>query len=107
MKVYPVSFDVDKVNDPGGVLLDSSMPYTSLRRELDAGFREAWKKATGQIYTYGRIRLLDDELEKLPTILFQFQGDTNVDRDIDPNSAPGLVGDLDPESPFDVLFAVP
>lgn len=72
-------------------------------------FSKAWEKATGKKYSHALVRLTDEQLRSLPTILIQCDAYTKT---LDPSiesydSMPGYAGKLDPSSPNDLLIAIP
>ena len=81
---------------------------TYLSKSLAKKFGRVWKKVTGMDYTHAPIYLTQSQLHRLPTILVQCQAAQSGDGT--PPSAPyfvGQVGDLDPDSPQDLLLAIP
>jgi hypothetical protein len=61
----------------------------------------------GRPYTNELVRLTEERVDELPTILLQFHGDV-VNRELaNINGTLPLAGELDPAHPYDVLVAVP
>ena len=87
----------------------NSLPTdTYLSKSLARQFSKIWKKVTGMEYTHAPIYLTQNQLHRLPTILVQCQAASGSDGT--PRSAPyfaGQAGDLDPDSPQDLLLAIP
>jgi len=107
MTVVRVDFDDEEANGEVGIPLDSAKPNSRLPKIIEEPFRRVWKTITGTEYSYGRLRLLDGDLSRLPTLLFQFKASLDVDYAVDPFSVLGMVGDLDPAAPYDIIIAVP
>lgn len=113
LKAIPVQFDASKINDGLGVALDSGSPFTLFTSQLDQPFKDAWREATGENFSYKKFKLTQTQLFQLPTILLQFKahfpnGKNPYKKNLDPNTVPGMVGTaLDYTAPFDVLVAFP
>jgi hypothetical protein len=91
-----------------GVILDSGTTDTYITSAIANPFRTAWLSYVDVAYNTNGMKLTMGQLEKLPTILFQFQGvDGNGFSREDAESCVGLAGCLDPEYPNDILVAVP
>jgi len=87
-----------------GVILDSGTTDTYWNHFIAAEFELKFRELTGQDYPRHGVRLTQEELEALPTILFQLEGDNFG---ADPKKTLGLAGDLDPQYPTDVILAFP
>jgi hypothetical protein len=78
---------------------------------LGEPFRLAWLDLLGTPYTNDPVELSGQDLNDLPTIILQFRGDTESNKENlrnDPTSnTPHLAIHLDPAHPLDVLLAVP
>jgi hypothetical protein len=108
-KTIKVRMDPTKLNSGKGVIVDSGTTDTYLNKRVMKEFSKAWKKATGKTYSHSLVRLTDEQLRSLPTILIQCDAYTNT---LDPSiesydSIPGYAGKLDPSSPNDLLIAIP
>ena len=96
-----------------GVIIDSGTTDTYFMSTLGPLFQEAWKEMTGKKYANKGMTFKPEELLKLPTIIIQLQGASKeyYDRiygdDIEPQHMVGLAGELEPDSPYDVILAVP
>ena len=98
---------VDSVaNDLGkNAIVDSGTTDTYLNRKLKNPFNSVWKSIVGKDHNNNKVKLTNEQLLALPTILFQieaFDSDDNMDHD-----TVGLTGSLDSQHPMDVLYAVP
>ena len=111
-----VPLSAEEINSGKGVIVDSGTTDTYLHRSMKEPFERAWRTVTGKAYTNRGVHLSRAELLRLPTILLQLRGydGPRPDYDLDESdllpglSPPGLVGPaLDPESPGDVLLAIP
>jgi len=109
-KIVQINIEQGLVNSGKGVIVDSGTTDTYLSSSLERPFREAFKKFTGKDLKIDGIT--QDELEKMPTILFQLKAFNRKDTLLDPKSTPGLAGnvpglDSDPSHANDVIFAMP
>jgi len=93
----------------GGVIVDSGTTDTYFNHQVGSAFHTVWKDMMGSEYGNNEVELTEEQLFALPTILFQMSGDVNANQALsdNPNSVPGLVGDLDTSSPYDILVAMP
>jgi len=109
-KIVPVGVADVLVNE-GQVIIDSGTTDTYLVHYLNEPFQRAWRELTGgATYSNNPVAYTEEEVDQLPTILLQFQGDDSSNEALmagnDKNNLP-LAGDLDPEHPLDVLLAIP
>eukprot|EP00977_Amphora_coffeiformis_P016126 scaffold4910_cov169-Amphora_coffeaeformis.AAC.8 len=103
-----VNVDLAALNSGKGVIVDSGTTDTYLNKAVAPAFRQAWKTATGRPYSHFPMRLTDEELARLPTVLVQCHAYSAVDPAVDDyGSIPGYVGNLDPSAPNDLLIAIP
>ena len=93
----------------GGVIVDSGTTDTYWNRAISAPFKSTYKAMTGKDYSHTAVKLTHEELEAMPTILFQLvtEEDANNHLDNDADQVVGLAGSLDPDHPRDVIVAVP
>lgn len=94
----------------GGVIVDSGTTDTYFNRKISTSFRNAFKQLSGTAFSHNGLDLTTDDLSGYPTILFQLYGDETENQAIsgsDPNQVAGLVGDIDPDHPYDVMIAIP
>lgn len=104
-----VRVDIASLNSGKGVIVDSGTTDTYLNKGVAKEFGKAWKKATGTVYSHAPIRLTEEQLRGLPTILVQChayakQSDPSIE---DYSEITGYAGRLDPKSPNDLLIAIP
>mmetsp|Transcript_14880 Transcript_14880/g.21300 ORF Transcript_14880/g.21300 Transcript_14880/m.21300 type:complete len:589 (+) Transcript_14880:240-2006(+) len=103
-----LDFDKDAMNGEYGGVIATSSPITLLNSAVEASFRKQWRRMTGKDYTYEPMDLTVDQLETLPTVIMQFRTSWSENDLVDAEKTVGMVGKkLDPESPFDILLAVP
>ncbi len=104
-----VPIDTYAVNSDKGVIIDSGTTDSYLHKSMKQPFNEIWKKMVGKPYSNSPIRLSREQFLGLPTILIQIMAFNNeIDEDLgSPDNVKGLVGILDPDSPNDVLLAIP
>lgn len=108
-KTIRVRVDPATLNSGKGVIVDSGTTDTYLNRAVAKEFGKAWKKATGRAYSHSPIRLSDEQLRALPTILVQCHAySQKADASIETyDTIPGYTGKLDPKNPNDLLIAIP
>jgi hypothetical protein len=105
----------EKVLNAGGVIVDSGTTDTYWNSQIGSSLRETFKELSGgQLFNHDKKKISPEIVASLPTILFQLNGDKDMNKQVaqqygkgDPNQIPGLVGDLDPDHPYDVLLAIP
>lgn len=107
--IIQIPIDTLSVNSDKGVIIDSGTTDSYLHRSMIGPFNEIWKQLTGKSYSNAPVRLSREQLLSLPTILIQIMAfNDRLDADIgSPNDVVGLMGNLDPESPHDVLLSIP
>ncbi len=107
-KVINLQISENDLNQ-GGVIVDSGTTDTYFTRRISQAFRSAFADLSGIEFSHTALPLTAEEVANYPTILFQLYGDevSNAAIHSDPNQVDGLVGDIDPEHPLDVLFAIP
>jgi len=86
---------------PREATVDSGVPFLTFDARFESAFRVAWREVTGTEFTHARMTLTDAELQSLPTLLIELQGDPNSPRELDPNT----VASLSPD--YNVIVAVP
>lgn len=94
----------------GTTIVDSGTTDTYFTRNIASAFHSLWKEMTGKTYNNNPVSLTEDQLNAMPTILFQLQGLTDLNEKMAKESSEplvGLVGQLDAEHPYDVLLAMP
>lgn len=105
MKIHRLDLDEGTLNT-GGVIVDSGTTDTYMSRRIGSAFKAMWQEIVKKPYSHDPVKLTDEQLAKLPTVLFQIQA---VDGSSvpDPEKVIGLAGALDPDSPGDILIAMP
>jgi hypothetical protein len=97
--------DIDETTlNSGSVIVDSGTTDTYLTKKLKGPFLNAFKELVGFDYNTNGMKLTDEDVQKLPTILVQLEGIPGASEDKD---TPGLAKNLDPEHPYDILIAIP
>jgi hypothetical protein len=94
------------------VIVDSGTTDTYWNQNIESRFVAAFKELTGDIgFSEKSMALTDEQFAKLPTILFQLNGDATLNGALagaDSNGqVVGLAGSVDPDHPLDVLLAFP
>jgi hypothetical protein len=90
-----------------GVILDSGTTGTYLPSTVEAAFKAAWLSYVNVPYNTNGISLTAQQIDQLPTILFQFSGISGNQFDLkDPEHCVGLAGCLDPQHPNDILVVL-
>ena len=103
------------INDEGGVIVDSGTTDTYFSTVIKKQLSKNWEKLSGGMeWGHKKQSLTPEELAKLPTLLMQFAGDVEMNKEVaalygkgDPNNIAGLAGDLDKNYPYDVIVAIP
>jgi hypothetical protein len=112
VKLVPLEISEEELND-GKVIVDSGTTDTYFSHRMGGPFKTAWKNLVGNEYDHKPKVFTAEELARQPTILFQIQGDEDLNKQLQDRSPdgsgalPGLAGDVDPDHPYDVLLAVP
>jgi hypothetical protein len=98
----------------GRVLIDSGTTDTYLPRKFRADFERVWKEMTSVPYHHEPIDLSEEELNRLPTVLFQLEGDTQANQKLGSSPYPlGTLGSAIPDvnrsmaENFDVVVSMP
>jgi len=107
--IIQIPIDTYSVNSDKGVIIDSGTTDSYLHKSMKQAFNEVWKQLTGKSYSNSPLRLTRAQLHDLPTIYIQIMAFNNEpDPDLTtPDDIVGLVGNLDPNAPNDVLLAIP
>jgi len=98
------------LNAGSHVIVDSGTTDTYMHRRYGDIFRKVYQQVMGVKYSTSSRKMTPDEVEKLPTVLFQLVGDHTRNKAVSEangGSMQGLVGELDAEHPYDVLLAIP
>ncbi|KAL3933425.1 MAG: hypothetical protein SGBAC_010403 [Bacillariaceae sp.] len=106
-----ITLDVaEKALNSAGLIVDSGTTDTYFNGVISAQFRAAFKELTGgKQYNNKKWDLESGELEALPTILIQLEGDLDLNKPLgaDPTTVVGLAGALDAQHPYDIIIAIP
>ena len=107
-----VTLDIPQASMKSGrFIVDSGTTDTYLPRSFKPYFDKVFRDLSGVDYGSSVYTLTQDDLEALPTILFQLEGNEAMNKAIldQGNGSPvvGLAANIDPEHPLDVLVAMP
>lgn len=99
----------------GSVIVDSGTTDTYMTRALSRPFMNTFKQVTGYDYIENGMHLTDEQVNQLPTIIIQLQGNESHNQNVMSNHQqnennqiqPGLAGAIDKENPYDILIAIP
>ncbi|KAL9186464.1 hypothetical protein ACHAXT_005702 [Thalassiosira profunda] len=108
--VEKVNADIYQMNSGKGVIIDSGTTDTYLHESIAKPFERVWAQVTGgKKYSNAPVKMEERDLLLLPTVLVQMAAYSNVRRGVDQQfeKFPGLAGEIDPESPQDVILAIP
>ena len=72
-----VDVDFSEMNTGKGVIVDSGTTDTYLHRSIAGPFEAVWRKVTGSKYSNAPVKMTEEELLKLPTVLIQLEGAGN------------------------------
>jgi len=107
-RTVKLDFAKFKANKGPGSVIDTTSPVTLLNAAMEDSFKLEFFRMTGKAFSYESMALSDTEVLQLPTILIQMKTSFGENQFPDPNKIIGLVGTvLDPDSPTDVLLAIP
>mmetsp|Transcript_10152 Transcript_10152/g.21804 ORF Transcript_10152/g.21804 Transcript_10152/m.21804 type:complete len:773 (+) Transcript_10152:341-2659(+) len=107
--VTVLEMDPDALNR-GGTIVDSGTTDTYFNRVIAQEFQRVFQKITGKEYNHNAVKLTDEELKALPTILLQLSSDASTNSHVDEGDVfhtPGLAGALDKPNSADVILAIP
>lgn len=99
-----ISLDADH-HGQGYAIVDSGATETYLCN-IKGEFEKMWEQMTGFSYRHEFEDLTEEQISKLPTIIFQLSG-LEASRRTSEDMLPGYSSTLDKENPFDVLLIVP
>ena len=100
----------------GSVIVDSGTTDTYMTRNLRQPFQKAFQKVVGFEYNSGGMKLTEEQVYKLPTIIIQLKGHEEAnealmeDKDEEKRGSGyviGLAGRIDKKFPTDILIAIP
>jgi hypothetical protein len=109
-KIVKLSVSESDLNR-GDVIVDSGTTDTYYHNSIARDFQDKWEAMAGKSFGHSAISLTEKELNMLPTILIQMQGQEDLNRKIAEANGhlpmAGLAGELDPVHPYDVILAIP
>mmetsp|Transcript_11167 Transcript_11167/g.33070 ORF Transcript_11167/g.33070 Transcript_11167/m.33070 type:complete len:745 (-) Transcript_11167:493-2727(-) len=105
LKVHSLDLDESTLNS-GGVIVDSGTTDTYMSRKIGSAFKKVWQDVVQKPFSHDPVKLTDEQLAKLPTVLFQIQA-VDSSSAAEPEKIVGYAGALDPDSPGDILIAMP
>ena len=95
----------------GQFIVDSGTTDTYFARSFSPYFKKIFEEMTGFQYGHSKVKLTKEELDAMPTILFQLEGDEELNKGIQENKqgkqVVGLANEVDPDHPYDILIAMP
>lgn len=95
------------VLNTGGIIVDSGTTDTYWNSGIAAEFRKVFQELSGRSYSNTPWSLTHEELQALPTILFQLESSGEANQGLQAYQTTGLAGSLDPNHPYDVILAFP
>ena len=105
------ALELEKMDTLDDFDIDSGTTDTYLISALSGEFRRVWKDITRTEYTNSPVKLSEDQLRKLPTVMLQIiphEGGVGDEVKFDnPAEIKGLAGKVDYGTPNDILFAIP
>ena len=104
-KVIKLDLTQGDINS-GGVIVDSGTTDTYWNRKLAEAFKNTFEDLSGKTFSES-LSLTHEEMVALPTILFQIEGDEELNSAMNSTTVVGLAGSLDPDHPLDVILAFP
>jgi hypothetical protein len=107
-----VALDVSEADlNRGTTIVDSGTTDTYFSSIIAQSLALVWKDLTGSNYNHNAVSLTTDELNQLPTILVQLQGDESSNGPLlnatSGGFVTGLAGSLDADHPLDFILAIP
>lgn len=95
----------------GRVIVDSGTTDSYFSRRVASEFNRVYEEITGQSFTHAALSLTEEQINAMPTILFQLEGDEEANKALveehPDRQIVGLANIVDPEHPFDILVAMP
>ncbi|KAL7576318.1 hypothetical protein ACA910_018137 [Epithemia clementina (nom. ined.)] len=108
-KVAPIGLPSSSLQH-GRVIVDSGTTDTYFSRTVGTKFLDAYKTMSGVDLDHNKKTMTLEQIQALPTILIQLEGDevrNKKIRDSFGKPVPGLAEEVDPTRPYDVLLAIP
>jgi hypothetical protein len=70
--VVKLNFDADQFNAKnGGTILDSGVPLVIFDESIQKSFKAEWKKLVGTDFSFGKVKLTEEDVLALPTLIIQ------------------------------------
>lgn len=108
-KVVSLGIPPEQLNR-GQFIVDSGTTDTYFARSFSPYFKKVFKDLAGFDYGHSKVKLTKEELESMPTILFQLKGDEAMNTAVQSNKqgkqVVGLANQVDPQNPHDILVAM-
>mmetsp|Transcript_4712 Transcript_4712/g.9019 ORF Transcript_4712/g.9019 Transcript_4712/m.9019 type:complete len:626 (-) Transcript_4712:120-1997(-) len=101
----------DSEMNRGQFIVDSGTTDTYFARSFSPYFKTLFKEMAGFDYGHSKVKLTKEELDSMPTILFQLVGNENLNKQVQARKGgqqvTGLANLVDPQHPNDILIAMP
>lgn len=95
----------------GQFIVDSGTTDTYFARAFSSYFKPLFKEMTGLEYSHSKTKFTKEEIDSLPTILFQLVGNEALNQAVVDRKGGqpvvGLADHVDPDHPLDVIVAMP
>ncbi|KAL7518522.1 hypothetical protein ACHAWX_003342 [Stephanocyclus meneghinianus] len=110
-KYHQLEVDEEALNGDEQFDIDSGTTDTYFTKSLSDEFRRVWTEITRQNYSNDPVKLSDEQLRLLPTVILQLhphEGGVGDEVQFDnPAEINGLAGNVDFATPNDVMYAIP
>ncbi len=103
--VVSLSLTSSQLNPTNGVIVDSGTTFSDLDVSWMGAFDQAWLSMVGTVFNQTAVTA--GQLSSLPTLLFQFAGDSTANAQITSSSsyAKFMASSIDSQHPHDVIVA--
>ncbi|GAX14124.1 hypothetical protein FisN_8Hh040 [Fistulifera solaris] len=109
-KIHVIEGLSEKDMNQGNVIVDSGTTDTYFHQNFGRKFYPLFQELTGEKFGHKGMSLTQEQIDAYPTILLQLSGDVVRNKQVAEQhggTVQGLVGELDPDHPYDVLLAIP
>jgi hypothetical protein len=110
-KYHRLEVEEEAMNGDEQFDIDSGTTDTYFTKSLSDEFRRVWAEITRQDYSNDPVKLSEEQLRLLPTVILQLhphEGGVGDEVQFDnPAEINGLAGNIDYATPNDVVFAIP